>query len=105
MLAVVRLKSEIGENHAVRNTLKKLKLNKINSLAIMPDTLSVKGMLRRCESVLAWGEVDEMFAKSVENKNLHPPKYGFRSLKALYPKGDLGYRGAQIKDLIERMVS
>lgn len=35
---------------------------------------------------------------------LTPPSKGFRSTKTHYPKGDLGYRGKAINELIKRMI-
>ena len=35
---------------------------------------------------------------------LTPPSKGFNSVKEYYPKGDLGYRGKEINELIERMI-
>ena len=35
---------------------------------------------------------------------LTPPAHGFKSVKLAYPKGDLGYRGEKINELIERMI-
>ena len=36
---------------------------------------------------------------------LHPPKGGFKNkINKAYPKGELGYRGENIKELISRMV-
>lgn len=35
---------------------------------------------------------------------LRPPKKGLKSKKRFYPKGDLGYRGEAINDLIMRML-
>lgn len=35
---------------------------------------------------------------------LTPPSKGLKSLKEPYPKGDLGYRGKEINELIERMI-
>ncbi|MEM5801961.1 MAG: 50S ribosomal protein L30 [Candidatus Aenigmatarchaeota archaeon] len=35
---------------------------------------------------------------------LTPPSKGFKSIKEYYPKGDLGYRGKEINELIERMM-
>ena len=35
---------------------------------------------------------------------LTPPSKGFKSIKEYYPKGDLGYRGKEINELIERMI-
>lgn len=35
---------------------------------------------------------------------LHPPRGGLKSIKKHFPKGDLGYRGDKINDLIKRML-
>jgi len=35
---------------------------------------------------------------------LTPPSKGFKSIKEHYPKGDLGYRGKEINELLERMI-
>ncbi|MEM5829642.1 MAG: 50S ribosomal protein L30 [Candidatus Aenigmatarchaeota archaeon] len=35
---------------------------------------------------------------------LTPPSKGFKSVKDAWPKGDLGYRGKEINELIERMI-
>ncbi len=35
---------------------------------------------------------------------LSPPSGGYKSVKLLYPKGDAGYRGEKINDLLKRMI-
>lgn len=35
---------------------------------------------------------------------LHPPSGGYRSIKTVFPKGDLGSRGDRISELVKRMV-
>lgn len=35
---------------------------------------------------------------------LTPPSKGFKSIKEHYPKGDLGYRGEEINELLQRMI-
>jgi len=35
---------------------------------------------------------------------LTPPSKGFKSVKEYYPKGDLGYRGREINNLLKRMI-
>ena len=35
---------------------------------------------------------------------LTPPSKGFKSVKEHYPKGDLGYRGKEINELLKRMI-
>lgn len=35
---------------------------------------------------------------------LRPPSKGFKSTREFYPKGDLGYRGKEINELLQRMI-
>jgi len=35
---------------------------------------------------------------------LNPPSKGYRSVRRFYPKGDLGYRGDKINELLKRMI-
>ena len=35
---------------------------------------------------------------------LRPPKKGYKSIKLHWPKGDLGYRGDKINELLRRMI-
>jgi len=35
---------------------------------------------------------------------LNPPIHGFKSTRLPYPKGDLGFRGEKINELLERMI-
>ena len=67
-------------------------------------------------------EVEKVFKEIVENEDVQPPKIlmkhhikpvfrlappskGFKkSIKQHYPKGELGYRGEAINELLERMI-
>jgi len=35
---------------------------------------------------------------------LNPPSKGYKSVRRFYPKGDLGYRGEKINELLKRMI-
>jgi large subunit ribosomal protein L30 len=35
---------------------------------------------------------------------LNPPSKGYKSIRRFYPKGDLGYRGEKINELLKRMI-
>ncbi len=103
MLIAVRLRGEVGISIAVRETLKIIGIKKTNSFKFLSDTPTNRGMLHKCNPVVAWGEVDESFANGMENIKLKPPKGGFKSFHAAYPRGDLGYRGDKMKALVESM--
>jgi len=67
----------------------------------------------------SWNGIAELAEKVVNNEiqyhkltnygvkpffRLHPPSGGFkRSVKKLYPEGELGYRGKEINELVQRM--
>jgi ribosomal protein L30/L7E len=98
MLAAIRIKGRVGNRKVIDDTL---------HMAILPRTDSIIGMLKKVEHMITWGEADEeMLSKFKDKKiiNLKPPSKGFRSVKQPYPKGDTGYRGKEINQLIKRMV-
>jgi len=54
---------------------------------------------------------DELSDALIKNKmklklifRLNPPLHGFKSTRLPYPKGDLGFRGEKINELLERMI-
>jgi len=56
---------------------------------------------------------DDLIANKIKMKDfekiklffrLTPPSKGFKSVKKHYPRGDLGYRGKEINELLERMM-
>ena len=54
---------------------------------------------------------DELSDALMKNKvklklifRLNPPIHGFKSTRLPYPKGDLGFRGDKINELLERMI-
>jgi large subunit ribosomal protein L30 len=67
------------------------------------------------EKKLTEQEAEEIFKKIKENEKipeeikqvfrLTPPSKGFKkSIKQHYPKGELGYRGKEINELLKRMI-
>lgn len=107
MMAVIRLRGSIGKKKPILDTMKILNIERKNTLAIVPNTPVYLGMLKKVRSFVTYGELSkELQAKFAGKKVIHlkPPKKGFKSLKLDYPKGDLGYRGEAINDLIKRMM-
>lgn len=101
-MLVIRLRSVIDQKPETRDTLNILKLRKVNSFVVVPA--SSKGMMKKVEGLVTWGEADEETLSAIGGKGLHPPKGGFASLKRMYPKGELGYRGKEINSLARRMM-
>ena len=107
MLAAIRLKGTLKVKDDIRDTMQILGLKRKLSMCILPQNPTTVGMLRKSQDFIAWGELSEEIEKQFGNKkvvSLKPPKGGFKSLKQMYPKGDLGYRGQTINELIKRMI-
>lgn len=107
MLAAIRLRGDVKTPHELRQTCLHLGLKRKNSLVLLSDTPSIRGMLRRAESHITWGEAGDELVKKVGKEKvlrLKPPQKGFKSIKTSWPKGDVGYRGDKINDLAKRML-
>jgi large subunit ribosomal protein L30 len=107
MMAVIRLRGSIGRKKPILDTMKILNLGRKNTLVIVPNTPVYLGMLKKIRSFVTYGELSKELETKFAGKKiirLMPPRKGFKSLKNDYPRGDLGYRGEAINDLIKRMM-
>ncbi len=120
MIAAIRMRGVVGARKEAEDTLRMLGLKKKYNLAMLPRNDSILGMIKKAEHMLTWGEVDNELMKELKEKygkpidaqsasfsvkiNLKPPRKGLKSVKKRWPKGDVGYRGAAINDLIKRMM-
>ncbi len=59
MLAAIRIRGRTGINKDVEQTLKYLKLTRINHLVILPKTPSIIGMLEKAKDYITWGDIDK----------------------------------------------
>ena len=57
MRAVVRLRSGINANIEVKDTLKHLRLHKVNHCVLVPEGETYDGMLQKVKDYVTWGEV------------------------------------------------
>ena len=114
-LALVRVRGKIRVNPEIRDTLEFLGLKSINNCVLVAATPTYKGMIRKVNDYVAWGEISDEMARELEEKRgegkktfrLHPPKKGWerKGIKKPFKRGGaLGYRGAEINDLIRRML-
>ena len=150
MIAAIRIRGRVGVRKEIEDTLKLLRLKRINNCVLLHETDSILGMLKKVKDFITWGEIkrevlikllkkrlrlkgnrrvkenylkekynltfeqlaDELLngkkLKEFEDFNpvfrLRPPRKGFKSIKEPWPKGDLGYRGEAINELLERMI-
>jgi large subunit ribosomal protein L30 len=83
-----RLRSE-GDKRVDENTLKQITGYGFEELA---------------EALLAGKVKMKNFPKLKPVFRLTPPSKGLKNVKEFYPKGDLGYRGKEINELLKRMI-
>jgi len=121
-LAMLRLNRKmhcvlIKENDCMKGMLQKVR-NWVTWGEIDDDSLKqlIKKRGRKIgEKKLTEQEAEEVFKKLKENQKmpeeikpvfrLTPPSKGFKdSIKQHYPKGELGYRGKEINELLKRMI-
>ncbi len=104
MYAVIRLRGIIGKSKRVNDTLRMIGLKKTHSIIIIDKDKLPIIKSKSVANYVTWGEVSTANLKKFEKPaTLNSPRKGFRATKMIYPKGDLGYRGDKINELIERM--
>ncbi len=111
MICAVRIRGNMGLDKRKRDILSRLGLARPNYVGFYDDSMAP--VIKEVESAVAWGEVPEEFISRLDGKRryksrnvfrLQPPKGGYKSVRLFYPKGDLGYRGEKIVELVERML-
>jgi large subunit ribosomal protein L30 len=153
-LAVIRLRGVQNINPKTKDTLKYMRVNRVNHAVVLPDTPITKGMLQVAKDFITWGEVDaKTLAAVIKSRGrivgdkpitdahvaanspfktidalaeaivagkfryqdvkdikpifrLHPAHKGIEGVKRSFQAGGaLGYRGANINDLLGRMLT
>jgi len=105
MIAIIRLRGEAGTRHDVRDTFEILHLKKIYSAVLLDENPINMGMIKKVGDFVAWGEANEETINALnKTRNLKSPKGGLKSKKLHYPRGNLGYCGGKINDLVKKMV-
>jgi large subunit ribosomal protein L30 len=65
-IAIVRLRGTQNLNPKVRDTLKYLRLNRINHCVVLPNNATTVGMLKVAKDYVTWGEMDaETLAEAI----------------------------------------
>jgi large subunit ribosomal protein L30 len=57
--AVVRVRGRVGVRKDIADTLKMLRLYKVNHCVIVPETETFKGMLNKVKDYVTYGEIDK----------------------------------------------
>ena len=108
-LAAIRIRGTVEVHRKIADTLDKLKLRRPNTLVIYDDRKEIRAMMVAGSTYIAWGELSAEAESALKKRlkgnvaHLHPPKGGFKDTKVAFPKGDVGYRGDKINELIIKM--
>lgn len=117
-VAVILLRGLVGIRGDIKDTLAFMNLRKKHACAILEDSPNVRGMLKKVQDFVTYGEVTEETLKALAAKRkpvsdkkqvyfLAPPVGGFerKGIKKPYTVGGaLGDRKAGINDLIVKMM-
>ncbi len=120
-IAVILVRGLVGVRHDIKETLFSLNLRKKHACVVFDDTPSVRGMLKKAESYITFGEIDEAtYASLVEKRGrkdadkeakevffLAPPVGGFERKGIKQPfsvGGALGNRKEKINALLVKMM-
>ncbi len=57
--AVIRVRSPRKKQKKMEDTLKMLRLNRVNHCTVVPENPIYKGMLNKVKDIVTWGELDE----------------------------------------------
>lgn len=69
MYAVVRLRGQVNVRYTIEDTMKMLRLHKINHCVLVPETSNYKGMVQKVKDYVAYGKVDaKALAELLENR-------------------------------------
>ncbi len=59
MEAIIKLRGSVGIRPEIKNTLRLLRLHKVNHCAIVEENDYYKGMIKKVKDYIAWGEISE----------------------------------------------
>ncbi len=56
-VGIIRLRGQINVNPKIKDTLRYLRLTRVNHAVVLPDNATTKGMLQVAKDYVTWGEV------------------------------------------------
>ncbi|MBS3084917.1 uL30 family ribosomal protein [Candidatus Pacearchaeota archaeon] len=116
MIAVIRIKGQVGVDRNAKETLFRMRLRRKYSCIILKPTKENAGMLKKVKNFVSYGKIPkEIYEEMVKKRGkkgsegklkpffrLHPPRGGAET-KLHYPKGILG-ENKEMDKLIGRML-
>lgn len=69
MYAVVRLRGQVNVRYTIEDTMKMLRLHKVNHCVFVPEDPHYKGMVQKVKDYVAYGKIDaKTLAEVLENR-------------------------------------
>lgn len=69
MYAVVRLRGQVNVRYTIEDTMKMLRLHKVNHCVLVPENPHFKGMVHKVKDYVAYGKVDaKTLVEILENR-------------------------------------
>ena len=69
MYAVVRLRGQVNVRYTIEDTMKMLRLHRVNHCVVVPENPHFKGMVHKVKDYVAYGKVDaNALAELLENR-------------------------------------
>ena len=105
--AVIRVRGSVNVKGDIKDTLKMLRLHRVNHCVILPNTKTYVGMLQKVKDYVTWGEIEpETLAKLIihrgrisgDNKisdgyiKKHSDYKSVMSFAKAVSKGEIGYK-------------
>jgi large subunit ribosomal protein L30 len=69
MYAIVRLRGQVNVRYTIEDTMKMLRLHKVNHCVLVPENPHFKGMVQKVKDYVAFGKIDaKTLAEILENR-------------------------------------
>ena len=99
--AIIRLRGQLNVNPKIKDTLKYLRLNRVNHCVVLPDNETTNGMLQVAKDYVTWGPIStETLAEAIRSRGRLS---GDRPITDDHVKANTDY--ATIDDLAKAIVA
>ncbi len=62
---VVRVRGNVGVRSDIEETMRRLRLTRVNHIVIVPKTETIEGMLKKAKDFITWGEAEKDTIKEI----------------------------------------
>lgn len=100
LFAVVMVRGVVGTNRKLKDTLRMLRLDRINHCVIVPKNQNYDGMLHKARNFITWGEIDrETLEKLVSKRGRFAGDKRVTDLNYAKELAQLMLSGKKVKDI------